>query len=85
MTHQTILSWGEGAGKIWSFDCLLVKTLGRVRFLNRFVHDCRTLNGRQGIIWFSKGNYYPYNTLKKAKHLQNGKTFVVIKKVRVIL
>ena len=25
---------GGGAGIIWSFDCLLVKTLGRVRFLN---------------------------------------------------
>ena len=30
----------EGAGKIWSLDCLLVKILRRVRFLNRLVHDC---------------------------------------------
>ena len=40
MTHQTTLSRGRGAGEILSFDCLLAKTLGRVRFLNRFVHDC---------------------------------------------
>ena len=55
MTHQTTLSRGRGVGETGSFDCLLVKTLGRVHFLNHFVHDCSSGLPRSAKMAFFQG------------------------------